>query len=447
MLNDLLIWVTLFVGLIFLVVDRRRKRGALTLAYFLTLSLGHVPGVLAYLDPGFGLFTAEATKVGFDTTLIGMTAFCVGALVAARVLPPRAANAKPYQQTVSAEAFSRIGWRMLTIGIAAYFIVLPVAALLPSVTAIASVAGLLLILSFWLRLYVADGWQTLWILATIPLLPLSTLVTGGFIGFGTIWALAIVAFYFVIARRRFWFYLISPPIIFLSLSLFVTYFQAREDIRQVVWDKGTSMVERLDKVTNLYTNFQFLDLSNLRHQNALDGRLNQNWLVGFGVMRHREHAVELVYGATLPLWALIPRAIWPDKPAVGGGQDWVTQFTGITFAEGTSVGVGQVLELYMNFGMPGILAGFAVLGFILMRLDQKIMWAIAMRNISHTVRCALPGLALLSPLGNLMEVLVSCVAAMIVSQLLIYSKLLGSPSAQKLNVKMSGQPMRVIMRR
>ena len=91
------------------------------------------------------------------------------------------------------------------------------------------------------------------------------------------------------------------------------------------------------------------------HLFALDQRLNQNYLVGMGVMRHREGEAELLYGATVPFWALIPRAIWPDKPAVGGGGDLVSQFTGIKFAEGTSVGVGQVLEFYMNFGMPGVL--------------------------------------------------------------------------------------------
>ena len=103
-------------------------------------------------------------------------------------------------------------------------------------------------------------------------------------------------------------------------------------------------------------------------------------------MRHREGEAELSYGTTVPLWALIPRAIWPDKPAVGGGQDLVAEFTGIKFEEGTSVGAGQVLEFYMNFGMPGVLAGFAVLGFILMRLDQVVMRALAMRNINGVVQ-------------------------------------------------------------
>ena len=443
MLNDLFIWGALLLGLVFLVVDKRRKSGALTLAYFLTLSLGHIPGVLAYLEQSFFVYSAEATKVGLDMTLIGMTAFFVGAL-SARLLPQRTAGVKAHQQAASADFFSRISWRTLMIGLIGYFVILPVSALVASFTAIASVAVLLIILGFWFKFYAADSRQTLSTLAMVPLFPLSTLVTRGFLGFGTVWAITMVAFCFVVARRRIWFYLASPFVIFLGLSLFVTYFQQRQYIRDVVWDENTTTMERLDKVTKLVTDFQFLDLSNDRHLLALDLRLNQNYIVGAGVLRHRADAVKLLYGATLPVWAFIPRAIWPDKPAVGGGGDLVTEFTGIGFAEGTSVGVGQVLEFYMNFGMWGVLAGFAVLGFIFMRLDQHIMRALAMRNIHHLVRCSLPGLALLSPMGNLKETLVAVAAAAIVSQLLIYFNLLGLPPIQRVSPKMSGQTMRAI---
>ena len=71
--------MALLIGLVLLIVDKRRKIGALTLAYFLTLSLGHVPGALAYLDTDLSLLFAEPTKIGFDTTLIGLAAFLVGA--------------------------------------------------------------------------------------------------------------------------------------------------------------------------------------------------------------------------------------------------------------------------------------------------------------------------------------------------------------------------------
>jgi hypothetical protein len=203
-------------------------------------------------------------------------------------------------------------------------------------------------------------------------------------------------------------------------------------------------MQRLDRVSKLVTDLQFLDLSNASHLTALDQRLNQNYLVGLGVMAHRQGEAELQYGATVPLWALIPRFIWPDKPAVGGGGDLVTQFTGQKFEEGTSVGAGQVLEFYMNFGMPGVLAGFAVFGFILMRLDQLMMRAFAMGNTAGVTQTALPGLAMLMPLGNLMEILVAVAAAIIASQALVRLKFLNMPRTQRPSAKTSAQKMRTI---
>jgi hypothetical protein len=227
----------------------------------------------------------------------------------------------------------------------------------------------------------------------------------------------------------------------------VTYLQKRDEIRDVVWYQNASMLRKLDQVSKLITDFQFLDLSNEEHLLELDERLNQNYLVGMGVMRHRQGEAELRYGSTVPLWALIPRAIWPDKPSVGGGGDLVSQFTGIRFEESTSVGVGQVLEFYMNFGMPGVLAGFAVFGFILMRLDQGVMRAFTMRNIQGVAKSALPGLAMLAPMGNLKEMLVSTASAIIIAQLLVRSNLLRLPRTQRRNSKMSGQTTRVIVQR
>jgi hypothetical protein len=449
MLNELLIWGTLLFGLVALAIDKRRGIGALTLAYFLDLSLGHVPGVLDYLGPNMDTIEAQATKVGFDVTLIGMTAFIAGA-IAARLLPQRATSVRANQQAASAEIFSRLGLRVLTIGISAYFVLLPVSAVVPSFTAVASSLGTLLMLGFWFQVYAAananDRRKTLVLVAMIPLLPMATLSTGGFIGFGTVWALGITAFLFVTARRRIWFYLAAPFVIYLGLSLFVTYYAQRTAIRGVVWDQNSGMIDRLNRVSTLVTDFQLLDLSNETQLWALDERLNQNFLVGLGVMRHREGETELLYGASVPFWALIPRAIWPDKPAVGGGLNLVSQFTGSVFEEGTSVGVGQVLEFYANFAMPGVLIGFGVLGFILMRIDQRAMRGFAMRNSHVVVTTTLPGLALLQPLGNLLEVVVAVASAIIVSQLLVRSKLLALPSTRRPNAKMSKQAVRVMGR-
>jgi hypothetical protein len=451
-LDGLLIWGALLVGVVFFVVDKRRGIGALTLAYFLNLSIGHVPGLLACVNPNLMRCDFEDTSLGFDLTLVGMIAFIVGA-TAARMFPGRTKSVKAYQQFTDIGHFSRTSWRVLTIGIVCYFFLLPISALVPSLTAITSALGTLLILGFWLKVYGAvttsNGREILFVLALMPLLPLITLATGGFIGFGTSWAVSVLAFCFVITRRRIWFYLAAPPVIILGLSLFVTYYQQRTDIRKLIWYEDSSMFQRVDKISGLVTDFQLLDLSNGDHLDALDQRLNQNMLVGLGVSRYQRGEAELSYGGTVPLWALIPRAVWPDKPNVSGGQELVAVFTGAHFEEGTSVAAGQVLEFFINFAVPGVLIGFAVFGFILMRLDQAAMRAFAMRDIHGVTQIVMPGLALLQPLNNLLGVVVAVAASIVASQVLIRSNLLlikqrkASPATQ---AKMSGQTTRANVR-
>jgi hypothetical protein len=445
MLSELVIWGTLLAGLIFLVLDKRRGVGGMVLAYFLLLSLGHVPGVLVYINPNANVFVFfAATKIGFDVTLIGMTAFIAGA-IAARIMPMGTTSAKAVQ--LGPDALSTLSRRVLMMGIAFYFVLLPVSGLVPSLTATISVGGQLLILGIWFWIYSAeiarDSRQILMIFAMLPLLPMSTLVTGGFIGYGTNWILSIVAFYFVVARRRIWFYIAAPAVIYLGLSLFVTYAQQRDDIRDVIWYQDAGIVQRLNQVSKLVTEFQFLDLSDEQHQTALDMRLNQNFLVGTGVIAHRQGFSKLWYGATVPLWAIVPRAIWPDKPSVGGSGDLVTEFTGIPFAQGTSVGIGQVLEFYMNFGMAGVLVGFAGFGFMLMRLDRATIRALGVGDVDGALKWGLPGLSMLMPMGSLIEILVSLCAAFVVSRLLVRSKWFFASFTLRPNAKLSGRTMRM----
>ena len=289
----------------------------------------------------------------------------------------------------------------------------------------------MLILGLWLVLYgaavAADRRRTLATLALLPLLPLATLVTGGFLGYGIYWVLSVVAFLFVITRRRIWFYCGAPVAVFLGLSLFVTYMGQRTGIREVVWQEQSGLLDRLDRVSAIITEFELLDLTSPDTGAALDGRLNQNVLVGAAVIYHEDGAAPFAYGATIPPWALIPRAVWPDKPEIGGGGDIVSEYTGIRFAEGTSVGAGQVLEFYINFGVPGVLIGFFGLGYLLMWLDQGIMRALAADDMRGLLLRAMPGLMLLQPGGNLLEILVACVAAYVAARLVVSLKFFDVP--------------------
>ena len=51
LLELLFVWAALLVALVVFAIGRPGRGGALTLAYFLGLSLIHVPGVLPFLDP------------------------------------------------------------------------------------------------------------------------------------------------------------------------------------------------------------------------------------------------------------------------------------------------------------------------------------------------------------------------------------------------------------
>jgi hypothetical protein len=429
MLGLVVIWAALLIALVVFGIGRPGRGGALTLTYFLGLSLLHVPGVLPFLHSDSGLPDGGETQLGFEMTLLGMGALVAGAVLAGWIGQHQAMGAPPRWRS---QAFEGLGWRALALGIIAYFVLLPVSSRVPSLASVVAAFGSLLILGLWLVFYGAavslDQRRMLTTLALLPLLPLPTLVIGGFLGFGVSWALSVLAFLFVITRRRIGFYAAALPVAFLGLSLFVTYMGQRTDYRTFLQEAHAGILDRVNRLSALVTEFQFLDLASPDHLAALDARLNQNWLVGAAIMYHEDGSVPFAYGATVPLWALIPRAVWPGKPEIGGGGDVVSEFTGLRFAEGTSVGTGQPFEFYINFGIPGVLIGFLGLGFLLMRLDQGIMRSLAAGDIRGFMLRAMPGLMLLSPGGNLLEIFVGCVAGYVAAHIAISLKFFNARS-------------------
>jgi hypothetical protein len=434
MLGLIIIWAGLLVALVAFAVGRPGRGGALTLTYFLSLSLVHVPGVLPLLDPGSGLIDWYETQLGFEMTVLGMAAFVAGAVMARWIDRRRALarGAPPYRQ---AQLFGGLGRRALVFGFIAHFVLLPVSNKVPSLTSIVSPVATMLIVGFWLVLYgaamAADRRRMFATLALLPLLPMATLVTGGFLGMGVNWALSVLVFLFVITQRRIWFYVATPAVVFLGLSLFVTYMGQRTGFREFLRHEQAGLLDRLDRASSMITKFELLDLSSPTQVTALDNRLNQNSLVGLGVISHEDGGMPFAYGATIPVWALIPRAVWPDKPVVGGGGTIVTDFTGVQVAEGTSVGPGQVLEFFINFGLPGVLIGFLGLGYLLMRLDQGVMRSLAANDMGGLLLRVMPGLMLMNPQGNLLEILVGYVAAYLTARAIISMRFLYVPLAAR----------------
>jgi hypothetical protein len=68
----------------------------------------------------------------------------------------------------------------------------------------------------------------------------------------------------------------------------------------------------------------------------------------------------------------IPRVIWPDKPVGSMGRDFGRLFRVTnTFTRDTYIGVTTPGELYWNFGLPGVIAGMAMVGFALRWLYRR----------------------------------------------------------------------------
>ena len=146
LIDLLILWIGLLVALLGLAIGPPGRGGALTLAYFLALSLIHVPGVLAFLGTDPALSEFADTRVGFEVTLAGMAAFLGGA-VAARMLdrtPPDIARQSPEP------GFDRAGWRALAIGAGSYLLLSFVFGRLASATSIVSSLPNLVILGFWM---------------------------------------------------------------------------------------------------------------------------------------------------------------------------------------------------------------------------------------------------------------------------------------------------------
>jgi len=71
------------------------------------------------------------------------------------------------------------------------------------------------------------------------------------------------------------------------------------------------------------------------------------------------------------------------------------------------------MEFYINFGIPGLVVGFLVLGWLLGRLDRKGAVAEIRGELGQVFLFFLPGAALIEPLGSMIELTGGAGAALI----------------------------------
>src|SRR5438477_4479718 len=143
---SLLLWLLLFGILLGLLIRDRQRAGALSLSYFIALSLIHVPGGLAYLSAPYA---SDDTLRGLEISVIGVAAFVVG-VAAAQLRSNRHAKSTVHDTDLDPEWLEQIAKKFLLIGVFAFFIAIPVVSQIRSMTAVVSGFVGLLVIGVWL---------------------------------------------------------------------------------------------------------------------------------------------------------------------------------------------------------------------------------------------------------------------------------------------------------
>ena len=95
-------------------------------------------------------------------------------------------------------------------------------------------------------------------LGALLVYPILMLLLGGFLSYGSA-AIIIVCSALTISTRSYWRVVVGTTVfVFLSLSIFVNYFQHRGDIREQVWG-GAPLEARIDSVIDTGRDFEWLD--------------------------------------------------------------------------------------------------------------------------------------------------------------------------------------------
>lgn len=418
---DIRIWVVVWlVAALYLVMKywRRGQSVGLTITYVISFGSIHWLAAVLYLLPWYDTRSVNLVAAGMKQSAIAMAALAIGAEIASqfihawevRRLPERQPTTRREPEAAVVTRVSPVSatWYLVA-GLLLYGVVFPFAGRLPTLTALVSTGSAVTVVGVALKCW--NAWQIgarqrVWMwLAIASLLPFITIATQGFLGYGMAALVTIYSFVAVIHGPRWKVLLVSVVLGYLGLSVYVTYMRDRGEIRETVWS-GSTLSDRFRKVRESLANFEWFDAKNVEHLKRIDGRMNQDWLVGASVAHLGAGNIPFALGSTYrdAVLAVVPRAFWPEKPVSAGSGDLVATYTGYKFAEGTSVGIGQVMECYINFGTPGVIIGFLVIGGLMTLIDRRAVVALSAGDTARFALWYLPGLSLLNVGGSFVEV-------------------------------------------
>ncbi|MBV8713454.1 MAG: hypothetical protein JO020_02115 [Chloroflexi bacterium] len=437
------VWALTAVLILVIRSASRLPGSGLIQAYLLNLALLYWIGAALYLLPWYTNHDPDVVLAGLQQSTYAVIAFGIGSVILA---PWLTRAARPLSGSARFPTEPALARRLAVIGLVAFFGLTPLVARIPTVSAVAVQGWNLLVVGLGLLCW--QAWHSKkhrgllgWLSLTLCL-PLVTIVTQGFIGYGTAAATAVMTFIGNFYRPRWRVVLVAVLLTYLGLSMYVTYMRDRDSIRAVVWS-GQPLGARVERVQLTLSTFEWFDWYNHDHLERIDDRLNQNLLMGAAVQYMDAGLAHFAYGATIVegFIALVPRAIWPTKPVVAGSGTVVTEYTGIPFAQGTAIGIGHVMEAYISFGTIGVVVGFIFIGIVVGLIDFTAARRLWSGDVRGFLLWFLPGLSFLQVGGSIVELTSSVGAAILAAHLV--NRLLARPESRR---TAAAQPTLVVRR-
>ncbi len=412
MIALVLIWMIVAAGLVFWRWHLGRGVG-LTVAFVVSLSSLHFLAATLYVLPWYAGLDRDYIQGGLFIALEGLFGLSLGAFAMSRALRSDARSVPD-----DSEPQTLNGWLYLLVGVGLYTVVRAGVSGIPSIGAIAAGGSSLVVFGLCLQCWQVSRPRQVAVLLASAVLPFITILTQGYLSYGI--AALVVIFAFVAEHARPRWVLIAGGVVvsYITMSFYVTYMRDRNDIRDAVWN-GASIQARVLVVGRTLQTIEAFDPRNNSHLSRVDDRLNQDYLVGRSEAWLGQRYTTFGHGDTLvdALYAFIPRVIWADKPMSAGSGDLVSHYTGMTFGPDTSVGIGEIMELYVNFGSPGVWVGMAALGALLILIDERAGLHLALGNVRRCCLWFVPGLSLLQVGGSLVDVSLTAGAGLAVALL------------------------------
>lgn len=231
-----------------------------------------------------------------------------------------------------------------------------------------------------LTLYIAAGDTRRWLRLTLWLgvLPLAAFQTFAFVGKSSL----LLTFYVTAAawhyaRRPIRLPLIAAGVVLSVLLVFpaLNAFRGTDDRTLDVAFAGASAEDfssRVSEIPSLFTGMTVPEYLQLSLESVI-GRANGIDSLAL-IMKYSSALPPSAYWQ-IPLYAFVPRVIWPDKPVIVTGAEFARLFVvplEVGERDYPSIGVFHLGDLYATYGFAGVLIGMCVLG-CLYRLVYAIL--------------------------------------------------------------------------